>query len=60
MLGMISEGCHELLQTNLAEYLGFFLPFTSHEHPRLRWAACTTIGLACSEFEGDLVFKYHS
>jgi hypothetical protein len=59
-LGIINEGCHDLLATNLSEYLGFFLRFTTHENPRLRWAACTTIGLACSEFEAELVLKQHS
>lgn len=46
-LGFIAEGCHDSYAQNLGEIVGYLLPFTTSEHPRVKWAAMTSIGLIC-------------
>ena len=59
-IGMIAEGCHESFSKNLAEILNMLLPYLASENPRLRWAALTSLGLLCSEFEPTIETSYHA
>ena len=59
-IGMIAEGCHDAYSKNLGEILNMLLPYLASENPRLRWAALTSLGLLCSEFEPTIESTYHA
>lgn len=58
-LGMIAEGCHDKFENSLAQVLSMVLPYLKSSNPRLKWAALTTLGLLCSEFEPTLQLNFH-
>ena len=58
-LGMIADGCKELLKPLLSGMFPKVLSFCFDENPRLVWAGITCLGLLCSEFEPELQRFYH-
>ena len=42
------------LSQHLQDVVGMILPFFQDPHPRVRWAACNTIGQMCSDFQPDI------
>jgi hypothetical protein len=59
-IGMIAEGCHSQFEASMSQVLAMFLPFMQSPNPRLKWAALTTLGLFCSEFEPIVQLNFHS
>ncbi|CAG9323812.1 unnamed protein product [Blepharisma stoltei] len=59
-IGLISDGCHDLITTIFPHVIATVLPFANSDSPRLKWATMTTIGLLCSEFEPEMENIYHA
>lgn len=59
-ISIIGEGCHKVLQPNLGEIINTILPFFRDPHPRVRWAACNTIGQMSTDFGPEVQNKFHT
>lgn len=59
-IGIASEGCHEWFSNNIQHALNMLIPYCNSANPRLMWAAVTSIGLLCSEFEPEIQTNYHT
>jgi len=49
-ISIIGEGCSKVIQPNLSEIVKSILPFMRDAHPRVRWAACNTVGQMSTDF----------
>lgn len=59
-LSIIGEGCHKLLNPNLPDVIKNILPFFNDSHPRVRWAACNTVGQMSTDFGPEFQTLFHS
>lgn len=58
-LSAISEGCQELMESELAKVLDMVIPALNDQHPRVRWAACNALGQMSTDFKGTMQTSYH-
>jgi hypothetical protein len=58
-LGLISEGCKNCLLGYITKYIQVLLGFCTHDNPRLRFAALTSISLFCTYFSPEIQQNYH-
>ncbi|KAL6068524.1 Importin-5 [Balamuthia mandrillaris] len=58
-ISLVGEGCSRFLKPHLGEVLDLILPKVSDPHPRVRWAACNTIGQMSSDFGPTIQRKFH-
>jgi importin-5 len=58
-ISVSGEGSMKYLSQHLQDVVGMILPFFQDPHPRVRWAACNTIGQMCSDFSPDLQNLFH-
>ncbi|KAK6544185.1 hypothetical protein TWF694_000891 [Orbilia ellipsospora] len=59
-ISAISEGCRDLMLSELNKVLELVVPSLKDEHPRVRWAGCNAIGQMSTDFAGVMQEKYHS
>lgn len=59
-IGIAAEGCHDWFSNNLQHALNMLVPYCSSSNPRLIWAAVTSLGLLCTEFEPEIQTHYHA
>ncbi|OMJ86171.1 hypothetical protein SteCoe_12375 [Stentor coeruleus] len=57
-LGLISSDCAKSIGSCLENYITILINLSSHEHPRVRWACLTTIGLFCTVFAPEIQKSY--
>ena len=58
-ISVSGEGSMKYLSQHLQDVVGMILPFFQDPHPRVRWAACNTIGQMCSDFQPDIQNLFH-
>ncbi|KAL8882256.1 MAG: hypothetical protein Q9198_000720 [Flavoplaca austrocitrina] len=58
-ISAISEGCRELMETELDKVLGLVVPALRYPHPRVRWAGCNALGQMSTDFAGTMQKNYH-
>jgi len=59
-LSIIGEGCEKYLTSNLPEIVKTILPFFQDPHPRVRWAACNTVGQMSTDFGPQFQSMFHA
>lgn len=59
-ISAISEGCRELMQSELDQVLALVVPALQDPHPRVRYAGCNALGQMSTDFAGIMQEKYHS
>ncbi|KAF2723421.1 ARM repeat-containing protein [Polychaeton citri CBS 116435] len=58
-ISAISEGCQELMESELDKVLELVVPALRDAHPRVRWAGCNALGQMSTDFKGTMQEKYH-
>lgn len=58
-ISAISEGCRDLMVSELDKVLDLVLPALRDAHPRVRWAGCNALGQMSTDFAGPMQEKYH-
>ncbi|TGZ80208.1 ARM repeat-containing protein [Ascodesmis nigricans] len=58
-ISAISEGCHDMMKGELDKILDLVIPMLRDPHPRVRWAACNSVGQMSTDFAGIMQEKYH-
>lgn len=59
-ISAIGEGCAKIMETELGQILDLVIPFLlSDPHPRVRYAACNSVGQMCTDFGPNLQLSYH-
>uniref|UniRef100_A0A2K5IQZ2 Ran-binding protein 6 n=2 Tax=Colobinae TaxID=9569 RepID=A0A2K5IQZ2_COLAP len=58
-LSAIGEGCHQQMESILDETVNSVLLFLQDPHPRVRAAACTTLGQMATDFAPNFQKKFH-
>ncbi|XP_023577636.1 ran-binding protein 6 isoform X2 [Octodon degus] len=58
-LSAIGEGCHQQMEPILDETVNSVLLFLQDPHPRVRAAACTTLGQMATDFAPSFQKKFH-
>ena len=58
-ISAISEGCQELMESELDKVLDLVVPSLQDPHPRVRWAGCNALGQMSTDFKGTMQLKYH-
>ncbi|XP_066113316.1 ran-binding protein 6 isoform X2 [Saccopteryx bilineata] len=58
-LSAIGEGCHQQMEPILDEMVNSVLLFLQDPHPRVRAAACTTLGQMATDFAPNFQKKFH-
>ena len=58
-ISLTGEGCERFLQDHLEKVLKLVVPRITDPHPRVRWAACNTLGQMASDFGPGLQMKFH-
>ncbi|THX81302.1 ARM repeat-containing protein [Aureobasidium pullulans] len=58
-ISAISEGCQELMESELQQVLDLVLPRLTDPHPRVRWAACNALGQMSTDFKGIMQTNFH-
>ncbi|RUS70137.1 hypothetical protein EGW08_022100 [Elysia chlorotica] len=53
------EGCHIHMEQMLDNIVDAVQPFTTDQHPRVRYAACNALGQLCTDFGPNCQKKYH-
>ncbi|KAJ3340538.1 hypothetical protein HDU93_006831 [Gonapodya sp. JEL0774] len=56
----IGDGSKKVMMLEMHNILRLLLPHLRDPHPRVRYAACQSIGQMCSDFAPDLQSKYHA
>ncbi|KAF3080795.1 hypothetical protein TWF569_003879 [Orbilia oligospora] len=59
-ISAISEGCRDLMLSELDKVLELVVPSLKDEHPRVKWAGCNAIGQMSTDFAGIMQEKYHA
>ncbi|KAF3907148.1 Importin-5 [Orbilia brochopaga] len=59
-ISAISEGCRDLMLSELDKVLELVVPSLKDEHPRVKWAGCNAIGQMSTDFAGVMQGKYHA
>lgn len=59
-ISIIGEGCQKQLEGNIGEVLKSVVPFFRDSHPRVRWAACNSVGQMATDFGPDFQLKFHA
>jgi importin-5 len=59
-ISAISEGCRDLMLSELDKVLELVVPSLRDEHPRVKWAGCNAIGQMSTDFAGVMQEKYHA
>ncbi|KAF9415626.1 hypothetical protein BGZ76_004776, partial [Entomortierella beljakovae] len=59
-ISTIAEGCAKEMETELGKILQMVLPYLRDPHPRVRYAACNTVGQMATDFAGPIQRNYHS
>ncbi|KAF9103746.1 hypothetical protein BGX27_010397 [Mortierella sp. AM989] len=59
-ISAIAEGCAKIMEAELGKIIQMVLPFLRDPHPRVRYAACNTIGQMATDFGGPIQKSYHS
>jgi len=59
-ISLVGEGCDRYLRPHLQNVIDMILPLFKDPHPRVRWAACNTIGQMSSDFGPTLQVKFHN
>ncbi|KAG6040769.1 hypothetical protein E4U41_007144 [Claviceps citrina] len=49
-ISAISEGCRELMISELSQVLDLVIPALQDSHPRVRWAGCNALGQMSTDF----------
>ncbi|OMJ73643.1 hypothetical protein SteCoe_27630 [Stentor coeruleus] len=57
-LGLIANDCVKVMKSSLEHYMTILINLSNHEHPRVRWACLTTIGLFCTAFAPEIQKSY--
>lgn len=58
-ISAISEGCRDLMTSELSKVLEIVVPALRDPHPRVRWAGCNALGQMSTDFAGTMQEKYH-
>lgn len=58
-ISAISEGCRDLMVSELDKVLELVIPALKDVHPRVRFAGCNALGQMSTDFAGDMQEKYH-
>ncbi|KAK5104604.1 importin subunit beta-3 [Lithohypha guttulata] len=58
-ISAISEGCRDLMLSELDKVLELVIPALKDPHPRVRFAGCNALGQMSTDFAGDMQAKYH-
>ncbi|QSL64408.1 hypothetical protein MERGE_001709 [Pneumocystis wakefieldiae] len=58
-ISAIAEGCEKIMKAELGQVLDMVLPLLKDTHPRVRWAACNTIGQMSTDFAKTMQKKFH-
>ena len=59
-ISAIGEGCVKIMEGELSRILEMILPhLVRDQHPRVRYAACNTIGQMCTDFGPILQNHFH-
>jgi hypothetical protein len=56
----ISEGCRDLMLSELDQVLALVVPALQDPHPRVRYAGCNALGQMSTDFSGTMQEKYHA
>ncbi|KAF9428919.1 hypothetical protein BGZ94_000530 [Podila epigama] len=59
-ISAIAEGCARIMEEKLLRIVTMVLPFLTDSHPRVRFAACNTVGQLSTDFAGILQKNHHS
>lgn len=59
-ISAISEGCRDLMVSELDHVLELVVPALQDPHPRVRYAGCNALGQMSTDFAGTMQEKYHS
>ncbi|GFR78745.1 importin-5 [Elysia marginata] len=54
------EGCHVHMEQMLNNIVDAVQPFTTDQHPRVRYAACNALGQLCTDFGPNCQKKFHT
>lgn len=59
-ISAISEGCRDLMISELDHVLALVVPALQDPHPRVRYAGCNALGQMSTDFAGTMQEKYHN
>lgn len=59
-ISAISEGCRDLMISELDHVLALVVPALQDPHPRVRYAGCNALGQMSTDFAGIMQEKYHA
>eukprot|EP00124_Ichthyophonus_hoferi_P004556 Ihof_evm2s517 gene=Ihof_evmTU2s517 len=58
VIANIGQGCREEMGNDLMRIVGTVLQFLQHSHPRVRYAACNTLGQLATDYSPDIQDNY--
>eukprot|EP01114_Cavostelium_apophysatum_P016598 TRINITY_DN4762_c0_g1_i1.p1 TRINITY_DN4762_c0_g1~~TRINITY_DN4762_c0_g1_i1.p1 ORF type:complete len:1093 (-),score=369.83 TRINITY_DN4762_c0_g1_i1:62-3340(-) len=58
-ISIIGEGCAKQFETGLDQIVKNVVKFANDPHPRVRWAACNSLGQMSSDFGPEFQEKFH-
>jgi hypothetical protein len=58
-ISAIGEGCLKIMEAELEKVVMLVLPHMGDPHPRVRHAACNSIGQMCTDFAPKIQNKFH-
>ncbi|KAM3548004.1 hypothetical protein MY1884_009355 [Beauveria asiatica] len=58
-ISAISEGCRDLMLSELNQVLDLVIPALQHPHPRVRWAGCNALGQMSTDFAPTMQSEYY-
>jgi hypothetical protein len=58
-ISAIGEGCLKIMRAELGKVVQLVLPHMRDPHPRVRHAACNSIGQMCTDFSPRIQEQYH-
>ncbi|TPX30988.1 hypothetical protein SmJEL517_g05575 [Synchytrium microbalum] len=59
-ISSIGEGCIKIIEPELANVLSLVAPYIRDPHPRVRYAACNTLGQMSTDFAPTVQETYHA
>lgn len=59
-LAQIAEGCNKVMQKQLAPLTDMCLKGLQDAHPKVRWAACQSLGQMCTDLGPELQDEHHA
>ncbi|KAJ1557984.1 hypothetical protein HK096_004234, partial [Nowakowskiella sp. JEL0078] len=58
-ISVLGEGCHDLIELELDKVVKLVSNYFTDSHPRVRYAACNTIGQMSTDFAPKIEKEYH-